>query len=277
MGEQNGKPPQIKRLPATRPGDKVLHEGMVRTVESLFCRMVTPNRVEPWEVTLTGVSGEIPLKSLQSAKADPDWEQQLLVKTGEILFQTGLDRSHCGWRYRAARLNAGISQAELARRLGVSQARVSAIENGSVSPTPKLAVDYANALALHPFPLILGEDRKDLLNFLDDWIEPGMGDDAVFLLAVFLHGTSAYGLSAVTGVDVGQCVDWLLRLKRQDLLTHRGLQCDHWFIDGGAIAFVVDLCVMTEKVDREVRDGEVWFTSRVYEGPKKANHLRLAG
>ena len=46
-------------------------------------------------------------------------------------------------RLKALRLKKGLSQAELAERLGVSQPLISQYENGSTSPTAELSVKIA--------------------------------------------------------------------------------------------------------------------------------------
>lgn len=48
-----------------------------------------------------------------------------------------------GERLKAMRLAAGMSQAELADRLNVSQGLISQYENGSTSPTAELSVKIA--------------------------------------------------------------------------------------------------------------------------------------
>ena len=51
-------------------------------------------------------------------------------------------------KLRAAREKAGLSQAELARRVGVSQGLIWAIENGTKRPSIKVLARIASELSL---------------------------------------------------------------------------------------------------------------------------------
>jgi len=57
---------------------------------------------------------------------------------------------------RAARIGRGLSQCELAAKIGISQARYSAIENGRSSPTLSTVVRVAAALDADPRELLAG-------------------------------------------------------------------------------------------------------------------------
>lgn len=63
-----------------------------------------------------------------------------------------------GDRVKAARQDAGLSQADLARRVGISQASLAALEKGATR-NPKHLVQLANALGLDPTWLLTGTGR----------------------------------------------------------------------------------------------------------------------
>lgn len=71
-----------------------------------------------------------------------------------------------GNQLHAARLKAGLTQMELARRAGVGQAVISRLESGQGNPTVALVADIARALSLAPsFTLgsaVVPEPKKPL-------------------------------------------------------------------------------------------------------------------
>lgn len=67
-------------------------------------------------------------------------------------------------RLRKARLVAGLSQTELARRAGTSQARLSSYENGLVVPTP--ATQERLLQAVRPLPAVALDRHRQEVNRL---------------------------------------------------------------------------------------------------------------
>ena len=61
---------------------------------------------------------------------------------------------------RTARIVKGLSQAALARRLGMSQPRFSEIESGKVKPAPKMKDKIARILGL-PREILFSDDKDD--------------------------------------------------------------------------------------------------------------------
>ena len=59
---------------------------------------------------------------------------------------------------KKARKAAGLTQADLAQRLGCSQAHVSDVERGTAAASPKLAAEIAKALGI-PEEQILYPER----------------------------------------------------------------------------------------------------------------------
>lgn len=72
---------------------------------------------------------------------DPEWRQ----------LHEEADARRAGARaVMRARLEAGMSQAELAKKVGTGQAVISRIENGSVSPTLDMFTRLARGLGMKP-------------------------------------------------------------------------------------------------------------------------------
>lgn len=65
-------------------------------------------------------------------------------------------------RFKALRQQAGLTQTELAERLGIIQAHVSAIEVGRIDPGAEIMARYAITMGWRLADLI-GEDRAKLL------------------------------------------------------------------------------------------------------------------
>ena len=65
-------------------------------------------------------------------------------------------------RFKALRTQAGLSQVELAERLGIIQAHVSAIETGRIDPGAEIMARYAVAMGWRLADLI-GEDRAKMI------------------------------------------------------------------------------------------------------------------
>ena len=62
---------------------------------------------------------------------------------------------------RNARLKAGLTQAELAEKVNVTQAMIARCENGSAAPSICVAVQIANALGTTCEALVEGEDVSE--------------------------------------------------------------------------------------------------------------------
>ncbi|CAB4131119.1 HTH_XRE domain containing protein [uncultured Caudovirales phage] len=65
-------------------------------------------------------------------------------------------------RFKALRQAAGLSQVELAERLGIIQAHVSAIETGRIDPGAEIMARYCVAMGWRLADLI-GEERAKLI------------------------------------------------------------------------------------------------------------------
>lgn len=57
-------------------------------------------------------------------------------------------------RLREIRISLGLTQSELARRMGVSQPRIAEMEKGEYSPTLSTLQKIANALKINPHELL---------------------------------------------------------------------------------------------------------------------------
>jgi DNA-binding XRE family transcriptional regulator len=71
-------------------------------------------------------------EDVKAARAASDARSDLERATDRAAAAEVLDSYIAGYRLAELRREAAVSQAELAARLGVSQARISAIENGEV-------------------------------------------------------------------------------------------------------------------------------------------------
>jgi uncharacterized protein len=115
-----------------------------------------------------------------------------------------------GERIRAARKRAGLTQRALARRSGVAQPHISAIESGRVNPTEAVVDRLIEAAAVRP-SVLLDQSRDRIREVVaahgasnarvfgsvargDD--EPGSDID---LLISFVPGTTIFDLAALAG------------------------------------------------------------------------------
>jgi hypothetical protein len=106
---------------------------------------------------------------------------------------------------RAARKRAGLSQRELARRSGVPQPHISAIESGRVSPTPPVIERLLGAAATRP-SAVLDRYRDQIRAIV---ARHGGADPRVF-------GSIARGEDAV-GSDIDLLVSFPARTTIFDL------------------------------------------------------------
>lgn len=69
-------------------------------------------------------------KEVKAAKAAVDREAGRDVETARVVAREATEAYVLGFRLAQLRENAGVSQTELARRMGVSQPRISQLEQG---------------------------------------------------------------------------------------------------------------------------------------------------
>lgn len=74
-----------------------------------------------------------------------------------------MNREVLGWRLAAARQNAGVTQAELAARMGTTQSSVSRLEAGRATPSVESIERYARALG-RPISLTFGATESQHLS-----------------------------------------------------------------------------------------------------------------
>ncbi|MFQ5582393.1 MAG: helix-turn-helix domain-containing protein [Mariprofundaceae bacterium] len=60
----------------------------------------------------------------------------------------------------AARTKAGLTQSEVAKRMGTTQSVVARIEGGSQLPSMKSVIRYATAIGAHPVLQLVREPRQ---------------------------------------------------------------------------------------------------------------------
>ena len=96
-----------------------------------------------------------------------------------------IDIQNIGRQIKHARLQAGISQAELAQLAEVSRATVGGIENGSIKEIGVHRLNKIVAVSLNlprPRDAVTNADRKSQnldLSFPYDWSNPSMSDDVL--------------------------------------------------------------------------------------------------
>ncbi len=59
-----------------------------------------------------------------------------------------------------ARTNAGLSQSEVASRMGTTQSAIARLEGGSQLPSMKSVIRYATAIGAHPVLQLLQENSR---------------------------------------------------------------------------------------------------------------------
>lgn len=93
-----------------------------------------------------------------------DWRQVRRARIGDPQAAAGYERARRSYEFaeqvRALRVRAGISQSELARRIGTTQSAVARLEGGGVFPTIATLERVAEALGAELVVRLRSRRRK---------------------------------------------------------------------------------------------------------------------
>ena len=101
----------------------------------------------------------MPERKIKLSTVVPTWDELLPTDADKASFNDASASLEAGHYIRNLRKDAGLTQLELAERMNVSQARVSAIENGEGRDGPTYAVLKRVAVACRATPLLGGGER----------------------------------------------------------------------------------------------------------------------